>query len=117
MSVGILFITNVNPSMSSTPFAIINDVSYFTMEKEILFSMQTIFRINDIKPSGTNDRLWYIHLTLTNDSDQQLNDLIERIRVEIQGPSALYRLGTLMVELGEFVKAEEIFETMVQTHI
>ncbi|CAF4370499.1 unnamed protein product [Rotaria sp. Silwood2] len=99
MSVGILFITNVNPSMSSTPFAIINDVSYFTMEKEILFSMQTIFRINDIKPSGTNDRLWYIHLTLTNDSDQQLNDLIERIRVEIQGPSALYRLGTLMVKL------------------
>ncbi|CAF3102703.1 unnamed protein product [Rotaria sp. Silwood2] len=99
MSVGILFIINVNPSMLSTPFASINDVSYFTMEKEILFSMQTIFRLSDIKTSGTNDRLWYIHLTLTSDSDQQLNDLIERIRVEIQGPSALYRLNTLMVKL------------------
>ncbi|CAF2831146.1 unnamed protein product [Rotaria sp. Silwood2] len=106
MSVGILFITNVNPSMLSTPFASINDVSYFTMEKEILFSMQIIFRINDIKPSGTSHRLWYIHLTLTSDGDQQLNSLIECIRVEIQGPSALYRLGTLM----DYSKALEIYK-------
>ncbi|CAF3727748.1 unnamed protein product [Rotaria sp. Silwood1] len=49
---------------------------------------------------------------LTSDSDQQLNVLIERMRVDIQGPSAFYRLGTLMIKLGEFVKAEEIFETM-----
>ncbi|CAF1222130.1 unnamed protein product [Rotaria sordida] len=34
------------------------------------------------------------------------------MRVEIQGPSALYRLGTLMIKLDEFVKAEEVFETI-----
>ncbi|CAF3902064.1 unnamed protein product [Rotaria sp. Silwood1] len=112
MSVGILFIINVNSSVLSTPFASINNISYFRKENEILFSMLTIFRIGNIKPSGTNSRLWHIHLTLTSDSDQQLNALIERMRVDIQGPSAFYRLGTLMIKLGEFVKAEEIFETM-----
>ncbi|CAF4926995.1 unnamed protein product [Rotaria sp. Silwood1] len=113
-SVGILFIIAVDPSISSAPFASINDISYYPGEGEILFSMLTIFRIGEIKPSGINNRLWYVNLTSTSNSDKQLNALIERIRIEIEGPSALYRLGSLMIKLGEFDKAEEVFRTLLR---
>jgi tetratricopeptide (TPR) repeat protein len=111
-SVGVLFIITVDPSISSAPFAGLDKVSYYQkLEKEILFSMQSIFRIGNINETN-NNRLWRVHLTMTSDSDQQLNKLIERMREEIQGPSALYRLGALMIKLGEFVKAEEIYKAL-----
>jgi len=43
--VGILFVLLIDPSKSTTPFASINDVSHFTEENEVLFSMHTVFRI------------------------------------------------------------------------
>lgn len=110
--VGVLFIITVNPSVSSAPFACLDEVSYYkTLEKEILFSMHTVFRINDIKQNNI-DRVWRVHLTLTSDTDKQLNSLIERMRMEIEGSSPLYRLGALMIKVGEFQKAEEIYRTL-----
>ncbi|CAF3923871.1 unnamed protein product [Rotaria sordida] len=112
-SVGILFIIAVDPSISSAPFASINGISYYSTENEILFSMLTVFRISEIKPSSINNQLWYVNLASTSNNDKQLNVLIERIRIEIEGPSALYRLGSLMIKLGEFDKAEKVFRTLL----
>ena len=48
----------IYPSKSSTPFAFINGVSYYeNKENEVLFSMHTVFRTNDIKLLGENQRL------------------------------------------------------------
>jgi tetratricopeptide (TPR) repeat protein len=113
--VGVLFIISIDTSVPSAPFANLDEVScYKTKEKEILFSMHTVFRISDIKRSNRSNGLWDVHLTLTSDNDQQLNTLMERMRVEIKGSSALYRLGTLMIKLGEFEKAEEVFENLLK---
>jgi tetratricopeptide (TPR) repeat protein len=109
----VLFFMAVNPSISSAPFASLDEISCLkTEEKEILFSMNTVFRIGDIKQSDDNDRVWHIHLTLTSDNDQQLNTLLARMRLEIEGSSPSYRLGALMIKLGEFKKAEEVFENL-----
>lgn len=114
MSCGVLFIITVDSTNASAPFANLDKVSFFkAKEKEILFSMQTIFRINDIKYNDA-DAVWHVHLKLTSESDQQLNKLIERMRVEIQGPTALYRLGVLLIKLGEFTKAEEVFDALLK---
>jgi hypothetical protein len=48
-TVGILFQMSIDPSVSSTPFASIKEVSFFKKEEEILFSMHTVFRIGEIK--------------------------------------------------------------------
>ena len=50
--VGVLFVMVVDPSISTTPFASVADVSFFQAEDEILFSMHTVFRIGNIKPMG-----------------------------------------------------------------
>ena len=45
---GILFVIKVNSALSTTPFARIEDVSYYRREKEVLFSMHSVFRIESI---------------------------------------------------------------------
>jgi hypothetical protein len=47
-------------SASITPFALIDDHSAFPRESEILFSMHSIFRVNEIKQSLENNRLWEV---------------------------------------------------------
>jgi hypothetical protein len=110
----ILFQIKINPTISSTPFALLDKASYYlSSEKEILFSMHTIFRIGNIKQIKT--RLWLVNLTLTSDNDEQLTQLTEHMRKTTQGPTGLHRLGTLMIKMGEFNKAEEIFITLLNT--
>jgi len=52
--VGILFEIIIDPTILSSPFASIRDVSDFVAEDEVLFSMHTVFRINDIKRLDEN---------------------------------------------------------------
>jgi tetratricopeptide (TPR) repeat protein len=108
--VAVLYKITVDTSIPSSPFANLDKVSWYKdVEREILFSMHTIFRIRDIKQDNSNKQLWHVHLTLTSDNDPQLTHLLERMRVEIGGPSPSYRLGALMIKLGDFNKAEEVY--------
>ena len=93
-TVGILFQMSIDPSVSSTPFASIKEVSYFKKEEEILFSMHTVFRIGEIKQIDKNNPLYQVELTLTSDDDPQLRLLTERIREEAGGGTGWQRIGT-----------------------
>ncbi|CAF0745218.1 unnamed protein product [Adineta ricciae] len=104
---GILFRMQINPSVSSIPYVSISGVSQFGLEDEILFSMHTVFRINEI--TEIDDRLWEVNLTLTNDDDPELKRLTDYLRNEIGVVSGWYRMGTLMCRMGKFDKAIEIF--------
>ncbi|CAF4274431.1 unnamed protein product, partial [Adineta steineri] len=112
--VGILFIMSINPTDSTIPFASITDVSYFHTEDEVLFSMHTIFRIEDIKSMDGNKHLYQVKLTLTSDNDQDLRTLAHRVRQETF-PSSIgwYRLGLLLEKMGQFSKAQEVYEVLL----
>ncbi|CAF1367202.1 unnamed protein product [Adineta steineri] len=112
--VGILFIISINPAKSTTPFASVSDVSYFHCEDEVLFSMHTIFRVEDIKPMDENNNLFQVNLTLTNDNDPDLRILTEHIRQETFSDSTgWHRLGSLLNKMGQFNKAQEIYEVLL----
>ncbi|CAF0957099.1 unnamed protein product [Adineta steineri] len=112
--VGILFVMSINPTHSTTPFASITDVSYFHTEDEVLFSMHTIFRIGDIKPMDGNNDLYEVNLILTNDNDQDLRTLTDRIRQEtFPDSTGWYRLGELLKKMGQSNKAQEIYEVLL----
>ena len=81
-SMGILFVMTIDPSLSTTPFANVKDVSCYKREEEILFSMHAVFRIGQVKQIEKNERLWQVDLTLTGDNDPQLHHLTERMREE-----------------------------------
>jgi tetratricopeptide (TPR) repeat protein len=113
-TVGILFKMTIDPSVSSAAFAFIREVSYFQTEEEILFSMHTVFRIDEINKIDNNDSLYQVDLKLTPDDDQQLRTLTEHIREEIVGATGWQRLGQLLIKIGHFDKAEELYNVLLE---
>ena len=108
----------IDPAQSTTPFASINDVSYFgDKEDEVLFAMHTIFRIQDIQSMGGNGRLFRVELTLTSDNDKDLHVLTDRIREE-SFPEFMkkdgIRLGEVLRKMGQPQKAQEVYEMLLE---
>ena len=96
---GILFIITVDPTIHSTVFANIETISYFSIEAEILFSMHSVFRITQMINLEQHDRLFEVHLTLTNDDDRQLRILTNEFEKETGDDSSLHRLTRLVITL------------------
>jgi tetratricopeptide (TPR) repeat protein len=112
--IGVLFEINIDPSISSTSFANVKNVSYFQEEEEILFSMHSVFRIGQVKQiEENNNRLWQVKLTLTGDHDPQLQELTKSMQKETAGPTGWFRLGRLMMKVAQFDKAQQVFEMIL----
>jgi tetratricopeptide (TPR) repeat protein len=114
-SVGILFVMTVDPARSTTPFASINDVSYYgDKEDEILFSMHTVFRICNIIPIDKKPRLYQVELTLTNNTDEDRRALTDYIRERTDGSTGWDRLGQLLLKVGQPEKAQQVYEILIK---
>lgn len=113
--VAIIFRVNIDPSVSSTPFAVIGEVSYFKKkEEEVLFSMHSIFRLGKMNMIDSNNRFYEVELTLTSDDDPQLRILAEYVRQETQGITGHDRLGRLLVKIGRHSQAEAFFKMLLE---
>ncbi|CAF4005646.1 unnamed protein product [Adineta steineri] len=112
--VGILFVMKVDPSQSTSPFASIAGISYFEGEEEVLFSMHSVFRIQDIKQMGENNRLYEVNLTLSADNDPELSKLTDYIRQEsCPAAEGWGRLGSVLIKMGQPNKAEDIYQVLL----
>ncbi|CAF1978237.1 unnamed protein product [Rotaria magnacalcarata] len=112
--VGILFEMTIDKSITSSPFALLDEYSYFQgTEKEILFSTHTVFRIKEIKPIEAVNLRWRVVLTLTQDNDPQLNAVTQCMRKETEGSTGWHRLGILLVKVGEYSKAEDVYKVLL----
>ncbi|CAF0953208.1 unnamed protein product [Adineta steineri] len=112
--VGVLFIMSIDPCIKSAPFASIKNVSYINQEEEILFSMHTIFRVGAIKQMGNSNQFYEVELQLTSDDDPQLRLLTDRIRKEAGSSTGWQRLGKLLLKIGQFNQAEELFNVLLK---
>ncbi|CAF3749208.1 unnamed protein product [Rotaria socialis] len=115
--VGVMFIMKIDPSKISTsitPFAMIDEHSALPQEQEILFTMHTVFRVGEIKRTAENSRLWEVQLTITDESDPQLAGLTDRIKEEVQDTIGWYRMGKLMLKVGHFDQAEELYNELLE---
>ncbi|CAF0970995.1 unnamed protein product [Adineta steineri] len=112
--VGVLFIMKINPAQSTTPFASIAGISDFQKEEEVLFSMHSVFRIQDIKQMSGNNRLYEVNLVLTADNDPELSRLTDYIRQEsFPDCEGWYRLGLVLRKMGQFDKAQDIYQVLL----
>jgi tetratricopeptide (TPR) repeat protein len=114
--IGVLFVITIDPSKSSTPFADIQKVSCCPKDEQILFSMHSVFRIEQVKQMDGNNRLWHVDLSLTSDRDQDLECLAKRIREEtFSQAQGWYRLGLLLIKLGQLDKAQQVYDVLLGT--
>ena len=112
--VSIIFVMNINPVRSSTPFAsVANEGCLGEAEDEVLFSMHSVFRIGEITSMGDNARLIQVQLNLASDKDNDLCQLVDYVREEI-GPhlDGWYRLGLVLWQMGETAVAHQAFEIL-----
>ena len=96
--IGVVFCIDLDPSISTAPFASLDRVSYVAdQEQEILFSIHTVFRIVNV--TSLSDRLWKIHLESTRDTDEELKRLTDYLRQELGRGSPLDQLSHLLLKM------------------
>jgi tetratricopeptide (TPR) repeat protein len=113
--IGIFFVMKIDPTQSTTPFASITEVSFFKgKEKEVLFSMHTVFRIGEITSMDEKNRLFQVELTLTSDNDKDLCKLTDYIQKNTYwSEEGWYRLGSVLLKMGQFEQAQQVYEILL----
>lgn len=114
-TIGILFVMAIDPNLSLTPFADIQKISYFGQEREVLFSMHTVFRIGQIKIMNERSHLIHVDLTLTANDDPQLRKLSDCLQAELEDLRGWERVGHLLHSVGESKKAEELYLVLLES--
>ncbi|CAF1391118.1 unnamed protein product [Rotaria sordida] len=112
--IGVIFTIKIDPLNASAPYASIKDISLYDNEKEVLFSISSIFRIDEVSKCQKNKRFWQVDLSLTSDNDPQLRRLTDHMRHALGGGDVWHRMGQLMIKIGELKKAEEIFGILLE---
>ena len=117
--VGILFVMHIDPARSSTPFASVGEVGCLgNREDEVLFSMHSVFRIGEFTSLSDDRRLFEVQLRLASDKDNDLRQLIDSIREEtFPGIEGWYRLGLALGKIGEYAKAQQLYEFLLYSGI
>ncbi|CAF3308709.1 unnamed protein product [Rotaria sp. Silwood2] len=108
----VLFEMEINEKEASCPYASINGISCYPSECEVLFSMHTVFRIGNFHQDENN--LWIVRLKLTGNNDFQIQRLTRFLRREVQGPTGWHRLGQLMVRMGRWERAKNIYQILLE---
>ncbi|CAF1417920.1 unnamed protein product [Adineta ricciae] len=112
--IAVLFVINIDSKQSTVPFASIRGISTIPDEDELLFSMHSVFHIDDIKQMNENNRFYEVGLTLTGDNDKELNALTEQVRADIPiGTNGWHRLGFVLMQLHQNEMAEEIYKMLL----
>ena len=111
--IGVLFEMVIQPGIKEYPFANIEHLSFQQgkfNEKEILFSMGTVFRIVQIE----QEEFYYrIKLVLTEEIDQTLAQFTEQLKKDIRSSSCFLSFIKLIRELKQF-ECLNHFEQMFQ---
>ena len=116
-NVGVLFVMTIRPDQVTSPFASIGHINgYHSDEHEVLFGINSIFHINDVKPmSADNPNVFKVKLTLPNDNDQDLETVNNRIRQEdFPNQTGWYRLALVLQHMNRFNKAQRIYEILLE---
>ncbi|CAF0832533.1 unnamed protein product [Adineta ricciae] len=107
---GVLFEMKVDPSIDRFPFANIKHLSYqqgMETEEELLFSMGTVFRIQNV---NKDDDFYTVQLILSADIDEELEAYTKKIREHVRSSHSFLSLLKLMEELSQFDSIKHFIE-------
>ncbi|CAM2696690.1 unnamed protein product [Rotaria socialis] len=113
---GVIFIMKIDPSKvlaTDTPFALIDKHNDIPQENEILFTMNTVFRVGEIKQAVNQNRLWKVRLAMVDDNDTELAMLTLRMKEGISF-NGWYELGQWMLHVDLFDQAEELYGELLE---
>lgn len=76
--------------------------------------MHTVCRIESVQQQAQCFDVWKVNLKLTpTEVDQNLAHLTEHMHEEVEGGTNLHKLGQLTFRMGEYDRAQEIYELLI----
>ncbi|CAF4877963.1 unnamed protein product [Rotaria sp. Silwood1] len=91
------------------PFADISHLSCFENEKEVLFMLGSVFRVQNIYQDETNE-LWFVKMTLCGKNDYDFGNAFQSIRNDMTNTPSLTSLGLIFQSMGDFRRATQCFQ-------
>ncbi|CAF3093791.1 unnamed protein product, partial [Rotaria sp. Silwood2] len=107
-SESVLFQLECDTINKKKPFAGTN-----TSENEVLFSIGTIFRIQNIgKLKDINNKVWFINLTLEDDNENEahMQELMASTMAKISARPTVGSIADVLRNMGECQKAQKYYE-------
>ncbi|CAF3921759.1 unnamed protein product [Rotaria sordida] len=115
--ISVLFQIEINDTGHSIkrPFASLQEISKIQDEEEILFSVGTIFRIEDVTNIPGSNQDWYVSLKLVNnDDDNEITQHRKELEQEFCHNCDLCSLGSALIKMGDYNKAERYFQIILE---
>jgi tetratricopeptide (TPR) repeat protein len=82
-SESVVFSMEIDADRMERPFADITHWSDFKHEREVLFSIGTVFRIVDVADEKTSDGIWMVYLSTVSEKDAQLQKETQQIQITL----------------------------------
>ncbi|CAF0746414.1 unnamed protein product [Rotaria sordida] len=106
----ILIIIDADPNIKGIKsFANIAKYSYFIDGQEVLFTLGSVFQINNIH-YNKNNHLWIINMILCSDYNHKLKPIFDYIKNEYSDEeTGLLSFGCVLRQMGKFNEAENYY--------
>lgn len=79
----VLFCIEIDVDKMERPFADISRWSQYKLEREVLFSFGTVFRIDDVTDNRSSERIWVVRLSSVSEKDEQLQKETQQMQVTL----------------------------------
>ncbi|CAF0936735.1 unnamed protein product [Adineta steineri] len=109
----VLFEITADSSLKSVIFANIQHLSEFRDECEFLFTLSSVFQINDVYFDEKDLKVWIVKMTSTSAKSTRIQNFINAIKDEYQDLSTDIIYPRLLITIDELTKAESYINRML----
>ncbi|CAF3396074.1 unnamed protein product [Rotaria socialis] len=99
--------------VTKKPFASIAHLRKIPDEREVLFSVGSIFRIFNAEYIGTSEGYWHVKMKLVDNGDD-LNELRNELESQYCHNSHMCNLGSALIAMGDYKRAERYFRMLLE---
>ncbi|CAF5017745.1 unnamed protein product [Rotaria sp. Silwood1] len=92
----------------------IEELSNYPQEKEVLFSIGSTFRIDNVTYDPVLKKS-YVHMTATNDELEYVQEHINSMRKDLAETNPTRLFGKLLIDMGQYSKAEQYYQLVLNT--
>ncbi|CAF1261651.1 unnamed protein product [Didymodactylos carnosus] len=107
----VFFEIKVDTRLETRAFADISDMSFFHNEQEVLFTLGSVFRLENVM-FDEREAVWCVRLTLCNEDDQDMKDMYAYQKKSVGGgdeQASLLSLGRILFDMGQLEKAKQYY--------
>ncbi|CAF2982275.1 unnamed protein product [Rotaria sp. Silwood2] len=110
----VLFEIETDSNLKHCIFAKIELFSHVPDEKEVLFSIGAVFKINNIY-FDEQINLWKINLQATDEGREHIEQYIEYQKKQLEETSVNIVFGYILIDIGQYSKSEMYFKSLLET--